>query len=124
MVKFSPDVDLDASFIETAKSVTQTVCSAQPANFAGIAAVALASATITAGLGNGDWTAADGDVSGRKVTVTEQTGITVDTSGTATHVVYDDGTLLHRGTTVTSQSLTAGNTLTVAAHKFEIEDPT
>lgn len=114
---------LDASHDKTATCTRQTVCSAEPANFAGIAAVALADSVLTAGDGGGDWTIADGDVSGRKITVAEQANVPVDTSGTATHIAYDDGVTLLRVTTCTSQALTAGNTVTVPAHKFEIADP-
>lgn len=114
---------LDASHEKTATATRQTVCSAEPADFAGIAAVALADATLTAGDGNGDWTIADGDTSGRKITVSQQADVPVDTSGQATHVAYDDGTTLLRVTTCTSQALTASNTVTVPAHKFEIADP-
>lgn len=115
---------LDASHAETATATRQVVCSAEPANFAGIAAVALADVTLTAGLGNGDWTVADGDTSGRKVTVAQQANTPIDASGTATHISYDDGTTLLRVTTCTSQALTSGGTVTVPAHKFEIADPT
>jgi hypothetical protein len=114
---------LDAALAEIATCTRLVVCSAEPANFAGIAAVALADVTLTAGLGNGDYTAADGDTSGRKVTVAQQASITVDASGTATHVTLDDGTTLLYVTTCTSQALTSGNTVTVPAFDIEIRDP-
>ena len=114
---------LDAAWAKVATCVTQTVTSAEPANFAGIAAVALADATLTAGDGNGDYTIADGDTSGRKLTVAQQASVPIDASGTATHVCYDDGTTLLYVTTCTSQALTSGGTVTVPAHDFEIADP-
>ena len=124
MAKFMEDSVPDAMLAKIATSITLTVCSAQPANFAGIAAVALASVTLTAGLGNGDFTAANGDASGRKVTVTQQTDISITGNGDATHVVLDDGTTLLYGTTCTLQTLTAGGTVTVPAWDAEIADPT
>ncbi len=96
-----------------------TVCSAEPANQAGIAAVALADVTID----GSDFTTADGDTSGRKVTISAQNNITIDTSGTATHVVIDDSTDIYV-TTCTSQGLTSGGTVTVPAWDIEIADPT
>ena len=115
---------LDAALAEFATAVTITVCTAEPANVAGIAAVALAEVTVTAGDGNGDYTIADGDASGRKLTIAQQADITIDTSGTATHLAYDDGTTLQGTNTVTSQALTSGGTVTIPAHDLEFADPT
>ncbi len=115
---------LDASHEATATATRLTVCSAEPTDYADIANVALADATLTAGLGNGDFTTADGDVSGRKVTVSQQSDIPIDTSGEASVIALDDGTTLLRTTTVTAQQLTSGGTVTVPAHDYEIEDPT
>lgn len=114
---------LDAALDEVATATRLVVCSGEPANFAGIAAVALADVTLTAGDGNGDYVIADGDVSGRKVTISEQPDILVDASGTATHISLDDGTTLQYVTTCTSQALTSGNTVTVPAWDIEIADP-
>ena len=68
--------------------------------------------------------ATDGDVSGRKLPVQQVTGITIDSTGTATHIALCTATLLLYVTSCTSQSLTATNTLTVNAWDIEIEDPT
>lgn len=114
---------LDAALAEIATAVTLTVCSGEPADFAGIAAVALADVTLTAGDGNGDYTIADGDTDGRKVTVTQQADVPIDTSGTATHVALDDGATLQYVTTCTSQALTDTGTVTVPAWDVEIADP-
>lgn len=115
---------LDAALAEVATATRLVVCSAEPANFAGIAAVALADVALTAGNGNGDFTIADGDASGRKVTVTQQSAVPIDSTGTATHVVLDDGVTLLYVTTCTSQALTSGGTVTVPAWDVEIADPT
>lgn len=69
---------------------------------------------------------ANGDVSGRKLTVNQQTGITVDVSGTADHVaLVDDGAnvLLAVTSLAAAQAVTAGNTMTVNAFDLEIADP-
>lgn len=123
MAKTVANEVLDAALAEIATAVTLTVCSGEPANFAGIAAVALAEVTLTAGLGNGDYTAADGDVSGRKVTVAQQADVPIDATGTATHIALDDGATLQYVTTCTSQALTSGGTVTVPAFDIELEDP-
>lgn len=113
---------LDAALAKIATCIRQVVCSGQPANFAGIAAVALADVVLTAGTGNGDWTIAAG--AQRKVTNEAQTAMPIDSSGTATHIAVDDGTTLLGVTTCTSQALTAGGTVTVPAYKYEFAAPT
>lgn len=123
MAKALPDIVLDQSPIKIATGTRQVICSGQPANFAGIAAVLLASVTMTAGDGNGDYTIADG-TTGRKVTILAQTAVPITNSGTATHVVTDDGTILLTCTTCTSQALTAAGTVDVPAYKVEFGDPT
>lgn len=114
---------LDAALDEIATATRLVVCSGEPANFAGIAAVALADVTLTAGDGNGDYTIADGDTSGRKITVAAQSAVPVDATGTATHITLDDGTTLQYVTTCTSQALTSGNTCNVPAFDVELADP-
>lgn len=122
MAKFVLDAALDLLLAKIATGTRLVVCSAQPANFAGIAAVTLASVTMTAGDGNGDYTIANGDTSGRKVTVLQQASISITASGTATHVSIDDGSTLLAVTTCTSQALTSGGTVTVPAHDYEVAD--
>lgn len=124
MAKKMDDSVPDAMLAKIATATRLVVTSAEPANFAGIAAVALADVVMTAGLGGGDYTAANGDTSGRKVTVAQQSAIPIDSSGTATHVCLDDGTTLLYVTTCTSQALTAGGTVTVPAWDGEVADPT
>ena len=123
MAKATADAVLDAALAKIATCTRMVVCSAEPANFAGIAAVALADVVLTAGDGNGDYVIAD-HTSGRKVTVGAQSAVTVDTTGTATHVCFDDGTTLLQVTTCTSQALTAANTVNVPAYLISVADPT
>jgi len=124
MAKFTDDSVLDAALAKVATATRLVVTSGQPANFAGIAAVALADVVMTAGAGNGDYTLANGDVSGRKLIVAAQSAVPVDTTGTATHVCLDDGTTLLHVTTCTSQALTSGNTVNVPAYDVEFLDVT
>lgn len=124
MAKFTHDDVLDAALAKVATATRMVVASAQPANFAGIAAVALADVAMTPGDGNGDYTIANGDTSGRKLTVAAQSGVDVDSSGTATHVCLDDGSILLHVTTCDSQVLTAGNPMNVPAFDVEFADVT
>ena len=123
MAKWANDQVMDAALAEVAEATTLLVTSSQPADRAAALAAALADIAVTPGDGNGDFTIGDGDTSGRKLTVAQQTDFPVDTTGTATHVCLIDGTRLLYVTTCTSQGLTAGNTVTVPAWDIEIADP-
>lgn len=115
---------LDAALDEIATCTRLDVCSTQPTNLTeATSTYSLADVTLTAGDGNGDYTIADGDASGRKLTVAEQADITVDDDGTAQHIALSDGASLLYVTTCTSQALTTGNTVTVPAFDIEIADP-
>ena len=99
-----------------------TACSSEPTTYTeGNATYALADVTLA----SGDFTNANGDTSGRKTTVAQKTGVTVDSSGTATHVALLDvsNSKLLYVTTATSQALTAANTMTFNSWKIEIADP-
>ena len=124
MAKFTDDSVLNAALAKIATATRMVVTSGQPANFAGIAAVALADVTLTAGDGNGDYVIADGDTSGRKLTVQAQNAVPVDANGDATHVCLDDGTTLLHVTTCTTQTLTSGNTVNTPAYDIEFLDVT
>lgn len=123
MAKKVEDHFLDAYLSQLDNCTALHVTSAEPANHVGIAAVSLASVVLTAGAGNGDYTIANGDINGRKLTVLQQAGISIIASGTATHVVLTDGTNIWC-TTCTNQALTSGGTVTVNAFDVEIADPT
>jgi len=102
------------------------VCSAEPTNYTEASATyALADHILTEGIAGADYAIADGDGSGRKLTISEQADITVDTTGDATHIAICDsvGQVVLLVTTCTSQGLTSGNTVTVPAFDDEIADP-
>lgn len=124
MAKWSLDANMDAMLANIAQSDMLHVCSGQPANYAGIAAVMLAEVALTAGAGNGDYTLANGDTSGRKLTVAAQSAVSITNSGTATHIALSDGSAtLYYVTTCTSQALTSGGTVDVPAWDVEVADP-
>lgn len=123
MAKQAPDATIDAMFDYIDQCNIMHVCSAEPANYAGIAAVSLADVALTP---DTDFTKANGDTSGRKVTIAAKSGVTVDNTGTATHIAIARSTdsTLRYVTTCTSQALTAANTVNIPAWKIEVADPT
>lgn len=111
---------IDAMLDAIAGSVAITICTAEPTSVAECDSLSLIPAH---GLTAGDFAKANGDVSGRKVTVAQQASLSIDTTGTATHVAINDGTDFYV-TTCTSQALTAGGTVTTPAWDIEVGDPT
>jgi hypothetical protein len=127
MAKYANDAGLDAALAWYADCDELNVCSAQPTTYTeAITTYSLADVAVTPGAGNGDFTIANGDTSGRKLTVAAQTAIPVDTTGTATHIALTKSwdTTLRYVTTCTSQGLTSGNTVNTPAFDFELGDPT
>lgn len=113
---------LDGAFDVLDQADIMTACNAEPTTRTeAVTTFKLADVAMTP---NTDYTKADGDTNGRKVTVAAKSGVNVDTTGTATHVALCDGTRLLYVTTCTSQSLTSGNTVNFPAWKVEIADPT
>jgi Flp pilus assembly protein TadG len=123
MAKSVHDDVLDAALNYIKNNCTRlTVCSTQPTTYTeGNATYALADVTVD----TGDFAVANGDTSGRKLTIAAQSAVPVDASGTAAHVALLDvsGSKLLYVTTCTSQVLTSGNTVTVPAWDIEIADP-
>lgn len=119
MGKRVPDANLDDALDQVgATATTIHFLTDEPANYAGIAALELASATIS-----GSITKANGDVSGRKATIPAQTGVSISTSGDSDHVALSNGTdKLWAVTTHTLQALTSGGTVDSAAFDIEIPD--
>jgi len=119
MAKSANDLIMDAALGVVDDGTIITVCSAQPTT--------RTEAVTTYALADGvpSYSAiANGDTSGRKITHQQVADITIDTSGTATHVATSDATNLLVVTTCTSQALTAGGTVTIPAWDYEIADPT
>lgn len=122
MGKMVADAVLDAalSYIKT-NAILLVVCSDTPTTYANATATYdLADVAID----GDDMVIGDGTVSGRKLTISEQAAVTIDHSGTATHIALCSSDTLLYVTTCTSQALTAANTVTVPAWKIELADPT
>lgn len=123
MGKIVADTVLDAALAAIAKADVIVACAAQPATFADAANSHMAEASMVEST---DYTIANGDTNGRKITVLQQTGVWITDTGNGNHValVNSDTAELLYVTTATSQTLTTSNTMTFNAWDIEIADPT
>lgn len=123
MAKYLDDTILDGmlNYIRT-RLTSISVCSTQPTTFTqGFTTYRLANGGA---LTTTKCTLANGDTSGRKLTMPAVSGLSVVASGTAQHVAWlgSTGSVLLLVTTCTTQSLTTGNTVNVPTHDYEIRD--
>lgn len=123
MAKWQNDGMLDAALDYIRGNCDSMIaCTAQPTTYTEATATnALADVAMTI---NTDYTLADGDTSGRKITVAAKAGVTIDTTGTATHIalVKTGDTTLRYVTTCTSQGLSSGGTVDFPTWDIEIAD--
>ncbi len=119
MAKFTDNTVLDAALNEIATSTAMHLCSAQPANHAGIAAVSLADVTMA----GGDYTNSDQTPDGRKVTVAAKSGVTVDASGTGNHIAFTNGSVLKHVATCDAIAVTSGGTVDFPTLDIDFRDP-
>jgi hypothetical protein len=102
------------------------VCSALPTTYTEAATTyMLAYKALTVGDGNGVYTIADGDVSGRKLTVAQQSISAASSTGTATYVALVDtvNQNLLCAVPLASTALTAGNGAVInAVDVLELKD--
>lgn len=124
MGKFAPDMVMDMGLMWVSGSAQYyTVCSGSPASYADAR-----TNNILAGIGitSACFTLANGDVSGRKMTVTAKTSASITASGSALAVCIlslTNASILYI-TTCTEQYLVSGGTVDIPAWKIEIQDPT
>lgn len=114
MAKLIPDAILDQELDIFAAATIFCICSDTPTTYANMTATYDLATHVVA---PADFSKAAGDTSGRKLILAAQNGISVDHSGTATHYglgISGTSTLLLVGT-LTSQVLTAGNTVNFPA---------
>lgn len=127
--KVADDV-LDGAWLVIKNSCNlMTVCEGEPADFA--------EATTNKGTGTNkkladvamapaDFTIADGDVNGRKISVAAKPAVDVDVTGTGDHVALLDtvgSRLLYVTTTTAAANLDAAGTTDVPAWDAELADP-
>lgn len=124
MAKAIPDAILDKTLDEIATATRQILCSAQPTTYTEAnSTYALADVTLS----GADFTKANGDTNGRKVTIGAKSSVLIDASGTGNHIALvrvSDTTLIYV-TTCTSQAVTANgsNTVNFPAWDIELADP-
>jgi hypothetical protein len=120
MARFASDAVLDGTLDIIATATELYVCTSEPADRAAADTASLIAAhTLT----SGDFSKANGDVNGRKITVAQQADLTLDATGTANHIALCTSSDLLYVTTCTAQALTSGGTVTVPAWDVEIADP-
>jgi hypothetical protein len=120
MAKFQNDAMLDAALAYISSNATELyVCASQPVDRAGAISSSLIAAATPGFTGP-----ANGDVSGRKLTVNEVADESITGTGTANHIALCSGSTLLYVTTCGSQALSSGGTVTVPAWDIEIADVT
>lgn len=123
MAKWLNDLIMNAG-LTAAQGNKILVCAGQPTDRADAISKSLTDETDGASaLVGGDFTQADGDVSGRKQTIAAKAGLPIDASGTADHVAIIDDVNLLLVTTVAAQALTSGGTVDTNSFDHEIQDP-
>lgn len=120
MSVFMSDNILDGLLEKAALADRVTICSAQPTSIVEVTTYKLGDLALTPGDGNGDFVIANGDANGRKVTLLAQ-NIPLTVSGTADHVVIDDGVSFTAFTCV-SKVFTSGDTGQASAADIEVAD--
>lgn len=125
MAKYCHNDVFDAALNEIKTSATKLVLTPSlPADYAAAVAAKLAEVTID----SSDFTGpADGDTSGRKLTVGAQGAVPVTVEGDPTHVCLLDTVgerLLYATEESGVQTLLVGNSADVPAWDIEIRDPT
>ena len=123
MAKFVHDDALDAALAYIRDNANELVLlNADPGSTYSNAHSAYALGKIT--VDSSDFTIANGDSSGRKITVTAQSSIGIGTTGNCNHIAINDtdNSKVLLVTTVTSQAVTSGNAASTNAFDDEIAD--
>jgi len=122
MAKWQNDLVLDAALDYISTNATEMyVCSGAGAPIDRAAAI---TASLIAAVTPTFQANADGDVSGRKLTVDAKADQAITATGDATHIALCSGTTLVYVTTCTTQSLSNGGTVTVPLWDVEFADVT
>jgi hypothetical protein len=124
-----PDATLDLILTELATADRLCLCSQEPTTYTeAVTTYKVAIHTLTPGDGNGDFTIAN-DTSGRKLTLSEQTPVTLDSTDAITHLALCDtsssGSLLWVTALTSSLDPSYPGTVTVPELKVcNVKDPT
>ena len=121
MSKFCSNPVFDAALAKVSTATRMVGVAGQPASYTAADTGRLTEAAAVAG----DFTVANGDISGRKVSVAAKSGLAVIAAGTVDHIALLDGvssTLLYV-TTCPAQAIVAGGTVSLASWAIEINQP-
>lgn len=120
MAKWANDLLMDLIHNRINDSIILSVCSDVPTTRdEAITTYSLININLTPA----DFTIADGDVSGRKVTISEKANQVLTGTGTCNHIALSDAGNLLYVTECNNQALVAGNTMTVNEFSIEVSDP-
>jgi len=121
MSKFCSNPVFDAALAKVSTATRMIAMSGQPATYAAADGGRLSEAAVVPA----DFTIANGDISGRKVTVAAKSGLAVIAAGTVDHVALLDPTTssLLYVTTCPAQAIVAGGTVSLASWQIEINQP-
>lgn len=119
MAKWANDSVLDALLDKVGTANQILVTTNQPTTRANALSNSLASSSLT----GGDFTKGDGTPNGRQIAIAQKSSVLVTDTGNATHVALVDSSDLLYVTTVTSQQLTQGNTVTIPSWTVTVADP-
>lgn len=121
MAKFASPTYIDGAhnvIKANAGAITYTLCSTQPTTRTeAVTTYMLASTTLDK---TTEITLANGDTSGRKMTIAAKTGVSVTNTGSGQHVAICDPTNLLFVTTTATQAVSAGGTVDIGTWKNEI----
>lgn len=115
MAKFMPDATIDSLLDVLAAATELTICSTQPTTYTEAHTTYM---LVNHALSGADFSKANGDTSGRKLTLAAQNGLSVTNEGLAQHyalTVTGTSTLLLVGTLTSNQNLYSGNTVNFPA---------
>jgi hypothetical protein len=114
-----PDVFDNGLLLIKNNANAQHLCSSCPTTRAEVLTYSLANVVMA----SGDFTVQNGDVSGRKITITQKS-TTASANGTAQWAALIDGTRLLHVTSCAAQSLYSGNPVTLPTWDYEMRQPT
>ena len=127
MAKFCASTVLDAGLKVVSENCNKiSVCSALPTNVAEADSTANYRLAVTT-ISTATFTLGAGDVSGRKITIAQQSSIAIDKTGVATHIaLYSTVSgVLYYVTMCTTQNLAStSNKVTIPAWDIELRDAT
>ena len=123
--ELADDTVLDGALDVIATATSVYACSQAPTTYTEASSTyALGTYTLTAGDGNGDWVIANGDSSGRKITLQAQSGNNGTGTGACTHLAFTVSTTLLFVTAASGDTINSGSPWTIGAYDVvEFSDP-